>query len=78
MDTEYDFFIAYASPDQTVAQKLSWALQDLSRIVFFDKAGLDPGAAWDEALRDALAADHGLSSCSCRQTRHARITNARR
>jgi hypothetical protein len=71
MDSKYDFFIAYASPDRGAAEELSWQLQDLDRIVFFDKAGLDLGAAWDEELLDALGRSRVVVVLVSRNTRRA-------
>jgi len=51
---EYDFFIAYASPDASQAEDLDWALQDLRRSVFRDRTGIEPGSAWDETLSTVL------------------------
>jgi hypothetical protein len=54
VETRHDFFIAYASGDHREAQELSWRLRDLKRSVFFDRSGLDGGAAWDAQLLEAL------------------------
>jgi hypothetical protein len=54
VETNYDFFIAYASADRRDAQELSWRLMDLKRRVFFDRSGLDAGVAWDSQLLEAL------------------------
>ena len=52
----FDFFIAYAGPDQSQAKKLAWDLQDQHCQVFLDALGLAPGTPWPGALQEALEA----------------------
>ena len=53
---EYDFFIAYATPDRRLAQDLCWFLQDEGCEVFLDVQDSSPGAVWPRALKAALEA----------------------
>lgn len=50
---QYDFFIAYASPDRKSAQQLCWFLQDERCEVFLDTQ-MALGTAWPTELRTAL------------------------
>jgi hypothetical protein len=57
---DYDFFIAYASPDRLQARDLCWYLQDESCAVFLDEEDLAAGASWPPALRKAMEASRAL------------------
>lgn len=57
---QYDFFIAYASPDRQQVQTLCWELQDRSCEVFLDADMGPPGVSWSGRLRDALEASRAM------------------
>jgi len=69
--SNYDFFIAYASPDRRQAENLSWFLQDESCAVFLDVECLAPGASWPHALREALEASRVIVVLVSAHTDHA-------
>ncbi len=56
---QYDFFIAYASPDRRQAEELLWFLQDEQCVVFLDTQ-LPLGVPWPTALHQALKASRAL------------------
>lgn len=51
---KYEFFVAYASEDQSFAEDLAWELADRHRIAFFDAGHIPFGSRWDEVLTNAI------------------------
>jgi hypothetical protein len=57
--TQYDFFIAYASPDRRQAERLSWELKEQQCAAFLDKQ-LPLGVPWPPALHEALEVSRAM------------------
>jgi hypothetical protein len=68
---QFDFFLAYASADQSLAEELNWELADLNRDVFIDRTGISAGSVWDEKLESALSQSRVIVVLVSKQTAKA-------
>ena len=58
----YDVFLSYHSSSQKPVEALAQRLRDAGLEVFFDRWSLVPGAPWQEALEEALAASRTITA----------------